>query len=715
MMEFLTPGFVLVGVVIGFFLAWLLARGRMAAQVEAAVQKAEASTQIEFALVKERLRGAEEARMDLQHELGALSLKSQQDASELRTLSASLSERTESVRQITERAHSSAEEIGHLESRLAQAIATLQSSNERKAALEEQVIRLDEVTRELTTTKLQFASLSEDFAATREATGKDVSRLSAEVASEREAHALVRGTLVTERLERTEETSFLKTKLAQSTEALQASNERRAALEEQATHLDSVTRELETFKENLRLVNAELASLREASGAEVSRLTAEVASEKEAHNLVKAAHVLDKAARARAEAAEASLTNELTELRARSETEAASSAEKLTLLLDAKTSLTEQFKLLANDILEEKSVKFAEQNKASLGQMLDPLKQQLTDFKGKVEEVYVQEGKDRSALAEQVRSLLTMNQQLSSDANQLTKALKGEAKTQGNWGELVLETVLEASGLRKGHEYIVQDSQVREDGSRAMPDVVVNLPEERRLVIDAKVSLAAYSEFARADTEENRALYLSGHLASVRSHIRGLSSKKYQELYGLQSLDFVLMFVPIEPAFMTAVTGDDKLFMDAWEHNVLLVSPSTLLFVVRTVAHLWRQEQQSRNAQNIAKAGAELYDKLSAFVVDLEQVGFRLKQAQTSYDSAHKRLATGNGNVIRKAQQLMALGVKPNKSLPASLIGLSSPDDDLLDLGNEEGPTELLDLGNEEGPIELLAASLVDSPTDLPQ
>lgn len=369
-----------------------------------------------------------------------------------------------------------------------------------------------------------------------------------------------------------------------------------------------------------------------------------------------------------------------TELQTRLQAERTAAAGKLQELAAARDQLTAQFKALANEILEEKSRRFAEQNRESLGQLLDPLKTQLAEFKGKVEEVYVNEGKDRSALSEQVRQLLALNQALSQDAQNLTQALKGNAKAQGNWGELVLERVLEAAGLRRGFEYEVQDQQVREDGSRAQPDVVIRLPEERRLVVDAKVSLVAYEEFVLAGSEQERSAALRRHLDSVRGHIKGLSGKQYQSLYGLKSLDFVLMFVPIEPAFMVAVTGDGKLFMEAWEKNVLLVSPSTLLFVVRTVAHLWRQEAQNRNAQEIARRGAELYDRLTDFVKELQAVGTRLEQAQDSYKEAFRKLAHNRGNVIRQAEMLKDLGVKPTKALPAPLVEAASAQDDVAGL-----------------------------------
>jgi len=348
--------------------------------------------------------------------------------------------------------------------------------------------------------------------------------------------------------------------------------------------------------------------------------------------------------------------------------ERSQNGEKIALLQSARDELTSQFKNLANEILEEKSKRFSEQNQQSLGQLLEPLKSRLQEFQGKVEQVYVQEGKDRSALAEQVRQLMELNRTVSQEANNLTRALKGSNKTQGNWGELILERVLETAGLRKGEEFDVQESHTTGDGKRLQPDVVLHLPEDRHLVIDAKATLVAYEDYANAEDDKHREAALKRHLDAVRAHIKGLSDKNYQDLYGLKSLDFVLMFIPIEPAFMLAVTHDRELFMDAWNKNVLLVSPSTLLFVVRTVASLWRQEAQNRNAQEIAKRGAELYDKLSGFVEDMESLGNRLKQAQDNYDTAFGKLYKGKGNAIRQAEMLKKLGVKPNKSLPNSLV-----------------------------------------------
>ena len=354
--------------------------------------------------------------------------------------------------------------------------------------------------------------------------------------------------------------------------------------------------------------------------------------------------------------------------------------EKIALLQNAREELSSQFKNLATDILEEKSKRFSEQNQQSLGQLLEPLKTRLQEFQGKVEQVYVQEGKDRSALAEQVRQLMELNRTVSQEANNLTRALKGSNKTQGNWGELILERVLETAGLRKGEEFDVQESHTTGDGKRLQPDVVLHLPEDRHLVIDAKATLVAYEDYASAEDDKHRDTALKRHLDAVRAHIKGLSDKNYQDLYGLKSLDFVLMFIPIEPAFMLAVTHDRDLFMDAWNKNVLLVSPSTLLFVVRTVASLWRQEAQNRNAQDIAKRGAELYDKLAGFVEDMDSLGNRLTQAQKDYDGAISKLSTGRGNLIRQAEMLKKLGVKPNKALPTPMVEQANEGNDSADM-----------------------------------
>ncbi len=338
--------------------------------------------------------------------------------------------------------------------------------------------------------------------------------------------------------------------------------------------------------------------------------------------------------------------------------------EKLELLIGARVELSNQFKTLANEILEEKTKRFTEQNQTNLSQLLTPLAVQIKTFQQKVEEVYVQEGKDRSALSEQVRLLMGLNQQLSTDTSNLTRALTTSSKAQGDLGEMILEKILESSGLRKDEEYVVQNSFRDQDSRQARPDVIVKLPENKHLIIDSKISLTAYNEYVNAESDEERKLALARHMESIRRHIKELAEKNYQSLHQLQSIDFVCMFVPIEGAFMAAISNDPELWASYFDRGVLLMSPSTLLFVVRTVAHLWRQERQKQNVQDIVNRGAELYDKLVGFVDDLKSVGDRLEQAKTSYGLALGKLSTGKGNVIRQAEMLKSLGVKPKKYLP---------------------------------------------------
>jgi DNA recombination protein RmuC len=349
--------------------------------------------------------------------------------------------------------------------------------------------------------------------------------------------------------------------------------------------------------------------------------------------------------------------------------ERSQTAEKLALLANARDELSNQFRSLASDILEEKSARFTELNKVNIGQVLSPLEKQLQEFRARIETVHSHDNTDRAKLAAQLESLHKLNQQLSDDAQSLASALKGSTKTQGNWGELILERVLELSGLRKGIEYELRGNRDREDGSQGQPDVVVHMPDQRHLVIDAKVSLNAYTEYTLAETDETRQAALARHILSVRMHIKGLSAKKYQALEGLESLDFVIMFVPIEPAFALAVGQDNKLWEEAWNKNVLLVSPSMLFFVVRTINYLWNQEKQNRSVQEIAKRGAELYDKLVGFVDEFKDIGKKLDQAKGAYTNAFGRFSTGKGNAIWQAEQLRELGVKPSKLMLSELSG----------------------------------------------
>jgi DNA recombination protein RmuC len=341
-------------------------------------------------------------------------------------------------------------------------------------------------------------------------------------------------------------------------------------------------------------------------------------------------------------------------------------------LNEAKEALTNQFKNLANEILEDKSKRFTEQNVANLDALLKPLQTKLSEFKEQVNTSYGNEARERFALKSEIERLANLNLRMSDETRSLTQALKGDSKVQGNWGELVLESILESSGLRKGEEYLVQDSHTQMDGSRLQPDVVVKFPEGRSLVVDSKVSITAYSRHAEATDPTISEQELAAHIQSLRQHIQGLSSKNYSSLYGIGSVDFVLMFVPIEPAFLLALKTAPNLYQEALAKNIVLVCPSTLMATLRTVAHLWRQDHQNRNALEIAKQCGTLYDKFVGFVDDLEKLGQRLDQAQTSYHDAFNKLKSGKGNLIRTAEKVRELGVKPSKNIPAPLIESST-------------------------------------------
>ena len=341
-------------------------------------------------------------------------------------------------------------------------------------------------------------------------------------------------------------------------------------------------------------------------------------------------------------------------------------------LNEAKEALTSQFKNLANEILEDKSKRFAEQNVASLDALLKPLQTKLSEFKEQVNTSYGNEARERFALKSEIERLANLNLRMSDETRSLTQALKGDSKVQGNWGELVLESILESSGLRKGEEYLVQDSHTQTDGSRLQPDVVVKLPEGRSLVVDSKVSITAYARHSETTDPLIAEQELAAHIQSLRQHIQGLSSKNYSSLYGIGSVDFVLMFVPIEPAFLLALKTAPNLYQEALAKNIVLVCPSTLMATLRTVAHLWRQDHQNRNALEIAKQCGTLYDKFVGFVDDLEKLGQRLDQAQTSYHDAFNKLKSGKGNLIRTAEKVRELGVKPSKSLSVPLIESSA-------------------------------------------
>ncbi len=369
--------------------------------------------------------------------------------------------------------------------------------------------------------------------------------------------------------------------------------------------------------------------------------------------------------------------------------ERAHAGEKLQLLENAQLQLSERFKQLAQEIFDEKSKSFSENNKTQLDTLLNPLGERLKDFQRRVEETYDKESKQRFSLEKELKILTQVNAKLNEDAVNLTRALTGASnKTQGNWGEMILESILDRSGLQKGREYEVQYSSVlrTDDGDkRYQPDVIINLPENRHIVIDSKVSLNAYVRFVSAEDDATRAIELKAHIASMRKHITELSQKNYHQLLNIQSLDFVFLFVPVEPAFILAAQHDPSLFQDAFDKNLMIVCPSTLLASLRTVANLWRQEYQSRNAKEIAKHAASLYEKFVGFVDDMKKTGEQLKKAQDVHSEAFKKLHTGKGNLVRQVERLAEMGVSPSKRIPAELLPEESEKDELtaLESSNE--------------------------------
>lgn len=369
------------------------------------------------------------------------------------------------------------------------------------------------------------------------------------------------------------------------------------------------------------------------------------------------------------------LMNLRTELGAKNE-EIKHLKEKLEELNSSKkedeTRLKETFKNLANQILENNSEKFKKQNKEQIGDLLSPLGKELEQFKNKVEQTNKEHIQRNSALTEKIRSLESLNLKLSQDAINLTNALKGDSKTQGDWGEIQLEVLLEKSGLMDGVHFSTQGGYKDEEGKTKKPDFIVHLPENKHLIIDSKVSLTAYEAYYNADDEAHKEIALKKHIDSIRNHFNELSGKNYPSLYGINAPDHVLMFVPIEPALMLALHQDQRIYLDALDKNIVLLSTSTLLATLSTIASIWKQEDQKRNVLEIAKEGGLLYDKFEGFISDLLTVGNSLKNSQESYEKAMNKLVEGRGNIIKKVENLKSLGAKTKKSLPQKIVDRAS-------------------------------------------
>ncbi len=350
-------------------------------------------------------------------------------------------------------------------------------------------------------------------------------------------------------------------------------------------------------------------------------------------------------------------------LKTKYEEQITASNEKLSVLQGAKDELSNEFKLLANKIFEDKTKSFDIAHKEQFEMMLKPFREQISNFSKISQEQFQEELKDRHLLKDELKRLKQMNEQLSQDALNLTNALKGESKTQGNWGEIVLERILEDSGLREGSEYELQMHLKDEGGKRYLPDVVIHMPQNRDIVVDSKVSLTAYERFVAEEDETKKTQALKEHIASISKHVHELSTKQYEKLEGINSLDYVLLFMPIEGAFLLALEYDGDFFKQAYDKNILIVSPSTLMVTLRTIEHIWRTQRQEDNAKKIAQEAEAMYDKLVGFVDEMQKIGVQIDKTKESYDTAMNRLKTGRGNVIKRAQNVASLGLKPKKSL----------------------------------------------------
>ena len=349
--------------------------------------------------------------------------------------------------------------------------------------------------------------------------------------------------------------------------------------------------------------------------------------------------------------------------------------EKMSLLNESRDQLGVAFKNIANEIFDDKSKKFTATNKESLSAVLNPLQEKIVQFEKRVEDTYDKEAKERFSLAKEIDNLQKLNSKISEDAVNLTNALKGDNKTQGSWGEFVLESILEKSGLVKGREYDVQVSLKAEDGSKSQPDVIVHLPESRDIIIDSKVSLKAWDGFCASEDEGEKSELLSQHIQSVRMHVKSLSGKDYQNLAGINSLDYVFLFMPIEAAYSIAIQNDPELSQHAFERNIIFVGPTTLLTTLKTVQNLWRLAQQNRNANEIAEKAGALYDKFVAFVDDLDEVGVKIDASKKSFEKAQNKLLTGRGNLIKRAEALKELGAKTSKKQKPDVVGSALEDD----------------------------------------
>lgn len=452
-----------------------------------------------------------------------------------------------------------------------------------------------------------------------------------------------------------------------------ASDMREAALLQESGQLKLQVTELKT---QLHASQQQLLELQQALGD--TRQEAAALREKTSHF-----EALQQQSRRKDEQLSA-LEKNATELQTRLEQERKHFAEQLVLLQNAKADLAKEFENLANKIFENKQQQFSANSKTLLDNTLDPLKLQLNEFRKKVEDVYEKENAERNRLAGQVQELQKQAQKIGEDAVNLAQALKGNTKAQGNWGEVVLERLLEESGLQKGREYDTQVNFTGNDGSRLMPDVVVHLPENKDIVIDAKCSLVNYEKYCNSEDEFERKQHLAAHINSVRNHIKGLSIKDYEKIDGIKALDFVFIFIPIEAAFMLALQHEPALYREAYDRHIVLVSPTTLLATLRTVENIWRYEKQNKNAERIARDAGALHDQFVLLLESLDAIGNAINKTQEAYTKVRERLQTGRGNLVKRVDDIRRLGAKTKRSIAGNLLEDAGVDNLLLDDSAED-------------------------------
>lgn len=434
-------------------------------------------------------------------------------------------------------------------------------------------------------------------------------------------------------------------------------------LEEKLNSFDSVKSELMIIKEKYEITTLKLTDLNRKNGEYEEKANQYDDLKQSESKLKETLDVINK-----------ELTSAKSRLAASDESTKAQD-EKIILLEKSEQRLSKEFENIANRIFKEKTGTFTAQNKTSLDALISPLKDQITGFSKQVNDVYSQEAKERHALQGEIKSLKELNSQMSQEATALTRALKGDNKKQGTWGEVVLERVLVESGLRESHEYSTQSHLKNEDGRAYKPDVIVHLPEGKDVVIDSKMALVAYERFYNSDSDAEQKIALNEHVNAIKTHIKQLSSKDYQLLHGITSLDYVLMFIPVEPAFNAAIESDPGLIQMALEVNIMLVSPNNLMVALRTINNMWRVEYQNQNAQEIAAKAGAIYDKFVGFVEDMKKIGTNLQRAEGSYSDAMKKLSEGRGNLVKRAEDMKGLNISNSKSLPSDLVESSATSD----------------------------------------